>query len=105
MSQRFVNKIAERLAMNAYANVISGRESRWYANPLALLVKPFLFGMWAFAMLWTLFTHIVMPVLVLVIFIMACRMNTTLNRIEAGHKTTIVMDQLGPGPPTHGVIE
>lgn len=83
MMQQLLKILSERRAMKAYANVMSGRETKWYMNPFAWVGHLIFFSTYAFAYTYRAFYYIVVPLLVACMFITIHNMNDKLDKIEA----------------------
>lgn len=89
--KRILKTMEESMAATVFGNVMSGRESKWYANPIGWLYQK-LFVLIYFALIGVsglsrLFYYVVVPLLVVCMFIQICRMNDQLDRIEAAQNT------------------
>jgi len=69
--------------MTAMANVLSGRQPKWYEKPFNLVIPLILFGVIAFTFSWEVFRWLGIPLLVVCMFFTLHRMNNQLDRIEA----------------------
>lgn len=83
MMKRIIATLNERRSMNAYANVISGRPTRWFGFIVGLGVSLTMFGLIISSILWQLFRHILVPLLIVCMFFTLHRMNDKLDSIES----------------------
>lgn len=68
--------------MYAYANVISGRSPRWYIRPFGWIVPLVIFGLTIWSVLWQVFRHLLIPLLIVCMFFTIHSMNDKLDSIE-----------------------
>ncbi len=94
--KRLIHKWNEQRGMTAMANVMSGRVTRWYARPLDWVAPFFLGILVTFTICWEGLRYFGLPLIVVCMFFMLCRMNNQLDRIEA---------QLNNPPNTRIILE
>lgn len=100
MIQTLLQKIAQRMAMNAFSNVLSGRRLKWYRNPIQWgwekLSKLLWYGLILFAFVRNIFYDLIVPLLIVCMFITLHRMNDKLDALDAAvnseTETAIVLE-------------
>ena len=75
--------------MKAYGNVMSGRETKWYAIPFTWVGHLIFFSNYAGVYGYRLFYYVVVPLLIVCVFITIHNMNDKLNKLGAAANNQI----------------